>query len=103
MSVTPPIAQMMPQTRLDIERGLIFANFEDHFKDNNEFIKMYGRHCCESIGAEFFSKNWFVSGAFFSKHPYQLKDAVSLFGFVLSTANSLATRSAIFYHCNYGE
>jgi len=54
MSVTPSIAQMMPQTRLYIERGLIFANFKDHFNDNNEFIKMYGRHCCKSIGAEFF-------------------------------------------------
>jgi len=94
---------MMPQTRHYSERNLIFENFKDHFKDNNEFTKIYGRHSCESIGAEYFSKKWFVPGAFFSQHPYQLKDAVSLFGFVLSAVNSLATRSAILYHCNYRE
>jgi len=94
---------MMPQTRHYTDRGHIFANFKEYFKDNNEFVKLYGLHCCESIGAEFFSKKWFVPGAFFSTHPYQLKDAMSLLGFVLSPSNSLATRSAILYHFNFGE
>ena len=93
----------MPQTRHYIERGQIFAKFKECFKDNNEFVKLYGLHCCESIGAEFFSKKRFVPGAFFSPHPNQLKDAMSLLGFVLSPSNSLATRSAILYHFNFGE
>ena len=53
--------------------------------------------------AEFFSKKWFVPGALFSAHPYQLKDAVALFGFVLKSSNSLATRSTILFHYNYRE
>ena len=68
---------MMPQTRHYSERNLIFENFKDHFKDNNEFIKMYGRVVVNRLELSFFSKKWFVSGAFFSKHPYQLKDAVA--------------------------
>ena len=73
----------MPQTRHYIERGRILENFKENFTDSNEFMKLYGLHCCEFIGAEFFSKNWFVPGAFFSEHPYQLKDAISILWFVL--------------------
>jgi hypothetical protein len=29
-------------------------------------------------------KKWFVPGALFSAHPYQLKDAVTLVGFALN-------------------
>ena len=103
MSVHHTVTQMMPQTRHYIERGQIFANFKEHFKDNNEFTKLDGLHCCESIGAEVFSKKWFVPGAFFSTHPYQLKDAISLLGFALISSNSLATRLAILYHFNFVE
>ncbi len=103
MSVHHTVTQMMPQTHHYIERGQIFAKFKECFKDTNEFVKLYGLHCCESIGAEFFSKKWFVPGAFFSTHPYQLKDAMSLLGFALSSSYSLATRSAILYHFNFGE
>jgi len=94
---------MMPQTRHYIESGQIFVNFKEHFQNYHEFTKLNGLHCCDSIGAEFFSKKWFVPGALFSAHPYQLKDAMSLLGFALNSSNLLATRSAILFHCNYGE
>ena len=100
---TPSIAQLMPQTRHYIESGQIFVNFKEHFQDYQGFTKLYGLHCCDSIGAEFFSKKWFVPGALFSAHPYQLKDAMSLLGFALNSSNLLATRSVILFHCNYGE
>ena len=93
----------MPQTRHYVERGRIFNHFKVHFKNHGEFTKLYGLHCCESFGAEFFSKKWFVPGVLFSANPYHLKDAVSLFGFLLNTSNLLATRSAVLYHCNYRE
>jgi hypothetical protein len=92
---------MMPQTHHYVDRWLILYKFEDMLKDNNDFTRIYDVNCWKSIGAEFFSKKWFVPGALFSAHPYQLKDAVALFGFVLNGSNSLATRSTIFFHYNY--
>ena len=94
---------MTPQSRHDVERSLIFDHFKVHFNNLDGFAKLYGLHCCESFGAELFSKKWFVPGAFFPANPYQLKDAVSLSGLLLDSSNLLATRSAVLYHCNYGE
>jgi hypothetical protein len=94
---------MIPQTRNYVDRRLIFEKFEDMFEDYDDFTRIYDVNCWKSIGAEFFSKKWFVPGAFFSTHRYQLKDAMSLLGFALSDSNSLATRSAILYHFNFGE
>ena len=99
----PIVTQMMPQTRHYVDRRLIFDNFEDMFEDYDDFTKIYDVNCWKSIGAEFFSKKWFVPGALFSAHPYQLKDAVALFVFVLNGSNSLATRSTILFHYNYRE
>ena len=99
----PTVTQMMPQTRHYVDRCLIFDKFDDMFKDYDDFTRICDVNFWKSIGAEFFSKKWFVPGAFFSAHPYQLKDAMSLMGFALSTTNSLTTRSAILYHSNFGE
>ena len=84
MSVHPAVTQMMPQTRHYVDRRLIFDKFKDICEDNDDFTKIYDVNCWKSIGAEFFSKKWFVPGALFSAHPYQLKDAVTLVGFALN-------------------
>ena len=97
------MTQMTPQSRHYVERSLIFDHFKVHFNNLGEFTKLNGLHCCESLGAELFSKKWFVPDAFFPANPYQLKDAVSLSGLLLTVFNLLATRSAVLYHCNYGE
>ena len=97
----PTVTQMMPQTRHYVDRRLIFNKFVDIFEDYDDFTKTCDVNCWKSIGAEVFSRKWFVPGAFFSTHPYQLKDAMSLLGFALSSSNLLATRSAILYHFNF--
>ena len=99
----PTVTQMMPQTRHYVDRRLIFDKFEDMFEDYDDFTKTFDVNGWKSIGAELFSRKWFVPGALFSAHRYQLKDAMSLLGFLLSSSNSLATRSAILYHFNFGK
>ena len=99
----PTVTQMIPQTRHYVDRRLIFDKVEVIIEDYDAFTRIYDINCWKSIGAELFSRKWFVPGALFSAHPYQLKDAISLLGFALSNSNSLATRSAILYHCNYAE
>jgi len=94
---------MLPQTRHYVNLSLVFAKFQILFKDHAEFTKTYDVSSWKSIGAELFSRKWFVPGALFSSRPYQLKDAVALFGFVLNSSNLLATRSTILFHCNYWE
>ena len=103
VSVHPTVTHMMPQTRHYVDRRLFFDNFGDMFEDYDDFTKTCDVNSWKSIGAELFSRKWFVPGAIFSAHRYQLKDAMSLSGFVLSTSNLLSTRSAILYRCNFGE
>jgi hypothetical protein len=92
---------MIPQTRHYVDRLLIFNIFEDMFKDYDDFTRICDVNCWKSIEAEFFSKKWFVPGALNSAYPYQLKDAVSSFMFILNINNLLATRAAILYHLKY--
>ena len=100
---TPTVAQNLPQSRHYVDRRLIFDRFEIHFKDYAEFTRIYDVSSWKALGAELFSRKWFVPGTLFSARSYQLKDSVALFGFVLNSSNSLATRSAILFHCNYVE
>ena len=100
---SPTVAQMPPQTRHYVDRRLIFNRFKALFKDHAEFTRIYDVSSWKSHGAELFSRKWFVPGALFSARSYQLKDAVSLSGFLLNSSNSLATHSAVLYHCNYRE
>ena len=72
VSVLPTVTQMMPQTRHYVDRRLIFNKFEDMFKDYDDFTRICDVNCLKSIGADFFSKKWFVPGALFSAHRYQV-------------------------------
>jgi hypothetical protein len=97
------MAQMSPQTRHNVDRRLIFNRFKALFKDHAEFTRIYDVSSWKSHGAELFSRKWFVPGALFSARPYQLKDVVALFGFVLSSSNLLETRSAIYFITTMGS
>ena len=81
---------MMPQTRHNVERGLIYENYKIYFKDFDEFTRICDVNCCDSIGAEFFSKKWFVPGALFSAHPHQVKGTASMLSSTLSIPLFLA-------------
>jgi hypothetical protein len=63
---------MMPQTRHYVDRRLIFNKFEDMFKGHAEFTRVNTISSWKSLGAQLFSRNWFVSGALFSAHPHQV-------------------------------
>ena len=94
---------MLPQTRHYVNLSLAFVKLRVLFKDHAEFTKTYDVSSWKSLGAELFSRKLFVPGALFSGRPYQLKDAVALFGFVLNSSNLLATRQEILFHYKYGE
>ena len=93
------MAQMVPQTRHYTECSRIFEHFEEHFTSVEEF----GKNKWQTLGAEKFSKKWFVPGAQFGATPYQLKDAVALGALVFSPLNTLGTRAAVMFHFNYTE
>ena len=69
---TPSMTQMLPQTRHYVNLSLVFAKFQILFKDHAEFTKTYDVSSWKSIGAELFSRKWFVPGALFSSRPHQL-------------------------------
>ncbi len=71
--------------------------------DFEEFMKLNNVPAWKSMGAEIFSRKWYVPGAQFGATPYQLKDAVSLGALAFSPLNSLATRSAMLLHFNHRE
>ena len=100
---TPTTAQMIPQTRHYTDRSIIFDHFKDLFYDFEEFVKLNIVPAWKSMGAEIFSREWYVPGAQFGAAPYQLKDAVSLGALAFSSSNSLATRSAMLFHFNHRE
>ena len=93
----PTVTQMMPQTRHYVDRRLIFDNFEDMFEDYDDFTKIYDVNCWKSIGAEFFSKKWFVPGALFSAHPYQLKLSRVNFSLIEHLHNGNISKIPIFF------
>jgi hypothetical protein len=64
MTETHTIAQMMPQTRHYVDRRLNFDKFDDMFFYYDDFTKIHDFNCWKSIGAELFSRKWFVPGAF---------------------------------------
>ena len=97
------MAQMIPQTRHYTDRSIIFDHFKDLFYDFEEFVKLNIVPAWKSMGAEIFSREWYVPGAQFGAAPYQLKDAVSLGALAFSSSNSLATRSAMLFHFNHRE
>ena len=70
------MTQMLPQTHLNVNLSLFFVKFQVLFKDHAGFTKTYDVPSWKSLGAELFTRKWFVPGALFSARPYQLKDAV---------------------------
>ena len=62
---TLSVTQMMPQTRHYVDQRLIFENFKDLFKHYDDFTIICDASSWKSIGAEFFSKKWFVPGFLF--------------------------------------
>ena len=73
------MTQILPQTHHNVNlRLFFFVKFQVLFKDHAGFTKTYDVPSWKSLGAELFSRKWFVLGALFSARPYQLKDAVAL-------------------------
>ena len=72
VSDTPSVAQMMPQTRHYVDSRLVFDVFKVIFKDHAGFTRVYDVSSWKSVGAQLFSRNWFVPGALFSAHPHQV-------------------------------
>ena len=99
----PTAAEMIPQSRHYIDRQLIFEAFKSDFEDYHEFLAISSIQTWQSLGAEKYSKTWFVPGSKFQTTPYQLKDAVALGALLFNQANALATRSALLFHFNHNE
>ena len=94
---------MRPQTRHYIERTIIFERFKDYFSSHDDFMKKDGVPMWKLLGAEIYSRKWYLPGALFSSAPYQLKDAIAFGNFVFSPPRALGTRSAVLYSQNYPE
>ena len=95
------MAQMIPMTRFYTDRSKIFDHFKEHFKSFEEFSRLNAMN--ESVGAEKYSKIWFVPGTLFAASPHQLKDAVAVCTLVLGPTKILGTRSSMLFHFNYKE